>query len=133
MSTFPWRDQRRALRLSGGVAVVAGLHQLLTGSAGVVGHRPAGSAGERNVDSELRFYGAWYATAGALMLRASAGPLDRRTTRVLGAGWLLAATGRALSLRAVGRPHPLLLALGAAEVALAAELLGPADPEPEGR
>jgi hypothetical protein len=66
------------------------------------------------------------------MLRASVGPLDRRTTRTLGAGWLLAATGRVLSWRTVGRPHPLLLALGAAEAALAAELLGPPDREAGG-
>ena len=133
MTTFPWRHQRRALRLGGAVAVVAGLHQLATGGTGVVGHRPDGSAGARNVDSELRFYGAWYATAGALMLRAASGPLDRRTTRTLGAGWLLAAAGRVLSVRAVGRPHPLLLALGVAEAALALELLGPADSEAGGR
>jgi hypothetical protein len=95
----------------------------MTGAAGVAGRRPATI--DRNVDSELRFYGAWYATAGALMLRAASGPLDRRTTQTLGAGWLLAATGRGLSWRAVGRPHPLFVALGLAELALAAELLLP--------
>jgi uncharacterized protein YjeT (DUF2065 family) len=130
MTLVPWRNQRQALRLSGGVAVAAGLYQLLTGAAGVVGGRPG--AVSRDVDSELRFYGAWYATAGALMLRAASGPLDRGTTRTLGTGWALAATGRVLSMRAVGRPHPLLLALGVAEAALAVELLGPADREDDG-
>lgn len=129
-------DKRRALRIGGAVAVVAGLHQVVTGNAGVVGNRPdldgwrdpESAAALRNVDSELRFYGAWYATAGALMLRAAAGPrVDRGTRRLLGLGWLLAATGRVLSIRAVGRPHPLFVALGAAELALAAELLAPCE------
>ena len=132
----PWGHQRRALRIGGAVAVAAGVHQAVTGLGGVLGAGPVvgGDHAARNVDSELRFYGAWYAAAGAMMLRTgSSARADRSTTRVLGAGWLLAATGRVLSWRAVGRPHPLFIALGLAEVALAAELLGPGDAEMGGR
>jgi hypothetical protein len=114
------------MRAAGAVAVVAGAHQLLTGVAGVRGG-PGDAAAMpalRNVDSELRFYGAWYAVSGSLMLRNSAQEEpDAATTRLVGAGWLAAAAGRVLSMRAVGRPGRLFMVLTAAECAVAAVLL----------
>jgi len=48
------------------VAVAAGAHTVLIGGDSVLNHGDV-SAG---VDSELRFYAAWYVVAGALLLRA---------------------------------------------------------------
>jgi hypothetical protein len=112
--------------VAGAVAVIAGAHQLLTGLAGVRGWRAtaADAPALRNVDSELRFYGAWYATSGLLMLQAAGQErLDPGRTRLVGAGWLAAAAGRVLSMREVGRPDPVFTLLFLAECAVAAVLL----------
>jgi hypothetical protein len=117
--------RRAVLRVAGAVAALAGTHQVATGIRGVRGLdpsiRPAGSA---NLDSELRFYAAWYAAAGAMMLRESARPQpDEATVRLLGAAWLAGAAGRVASLNRVGRPDGLFLGLLGAECAVAAVLL----------
>jgi hypothetical protein len=109
-----------ALRAIGGTAIVAGTHDLLRGAGRVLGQgQPSAS-----VDSELRFGSAWYATAGVLMLRAARGPeSEGSTVRLVSAGWLLAATGRVLSIRSSGRPHPFYLVLMGAEFAIPALLV----------
>jgi hypothetical protein len=100
----------RAQRVIGGVALAAGIHDLVRGTERIIGDRPVPSA---SLDSELRFGSAWYATAGLLMLRA-----EPQTARILDVGWLLAALGRTLSIKTHGRPHPFYLLLTAAEVAI---------------
>ena len=76
-----------------------------------------------SVDSELRFGSAWYAVGGVLMVRSSSDPAAHGpAVRLIAGGWLVAAVGRALSIRAKGRPAPLYLGLAAAEVAIAAAL-----------
>jgi hypothetical protein len=112
------------LRASGAVAVVMGLHGVLTGTRGVArGPRDVPFPGRANVDSEFRFFAAWYAVTGALSLRAAEAPDgDDVTTRAIGAGWLLAALGRLRAMRASGRPHPLFLLLLAAELVLGVAL-----------
>jgi hypothetical protein len=73
-------------------------------------------AAERNVDSELRFYGVWYAASGLAMHKAAADvEADRLLHPLLAAGWLAASLSRLLSIRAVGRPDALFMMLGAAE------------------
>jgi hypothetical protein len=106
----------------GTVATVFGLQGVLTGVRGVREHRHGvdlRGRGGRNVDSELRFFAAWYALAGALLLRAARRPEAATATvrGTSGALWL-AALGRVLSLRAAGRPHRTYLVLLGIEVAL---------------
>ena len=116
------RVHQHLLRGAGAVALAAGTHQVVTGGSGVLGAR--GAALPASVDSELRFYAAWYAAAGALMLRASRDPrVDQAVTVPLALGWLGAAGGRVLSMRSAGRPHPLFQALAAVEVAVGCALL----------
>jgi hypothetical protein len=112
------------LRTAGAVAVVAGTQQVLTGSGGVLGLRDRSAvAREPSVDSELRFYGVWYAVSGLAMHKAAADPgADRALHPLLAAGWCAAAASRLLSARAAGMPHPLFVGLGVAEAALAAIL-----------
>lgn len=43
---------------------------------------------------------------------------EATTVRVISAGWVGAALGRALSMRAVGRPHPLYHGLMVAELTI---------------
>jgi hypothetical protein len=115
------RSASRRLRLllaaTGTVATLAGGSGVLRGLAGVSGRGADGT--DASTDSELRFFAAWYAVGGAAMLRAARQPEpDPATVRLVAGGWLLAAAGRVLSLRAAGRPHPLYLGLTAAEVAI---------------
>lgn len=110
---------RRALQvllaLFGVVAVVAGAAAVLTGSAGVVG---AGRA-PASVDSELRYFAAWYAAAGVLVLRAVPRvETEMATVRVVCLALLTGAAGRVLSIADLGRPPDSLLLLLAVEVAL---------------
>lgn len=106
----------------GGVALLTGGHDVLRGVPGVKGL--AQGAVDASVDSELRFFAAWYAVAGVLMLRAARAPeREGATVRLLSAGWLLAALGRVLSLRAAGRPHALYRSLMGAEFAITGVLI----------
>ncbi len=112
------------LRVLASVAVVFGLQGVAKGVAGVRGAAPdldGTRVGVRSVDSELRFFAAWYALAGVLLFRAAKRP-ESETVTVRGvsvAVWL-AAVGRLLSIRSLGRPHPLFVAL------LGVELVVPA-------
>ncbi len=120
--------RQATLHAAGTVAVVAGCHQALRGLRGVrgAGGPRADTRGERNLDSELRFYGVWYAFSGAVMRKAAT---DAETDRALGgvvaAGWAASALSRLLSTRSVGRPDPLFVELGVLEALVAAVLLGP--------
>jgi hypothetical protein len=105
--------------------MVAAAHQITTGLSGVLGadtlRRTRAAA---NVDSELRFYGVWYAVAGALMHRAAGDPQrDRALRPLIETGWALAAATRILSVRRVGRPHKLFLGLAGLEALVAAVLV----------
>jgi len=90
------------------VAVAAGGHTVLIGGDSVLNHGDV-SAG---VDSELRFYAAWYVVAGALLLRAVHRiESEALVVRAVGAAFFLAGSGRLLSLVTVGRPHAFALVL----------------------
>jgi hypothetical protein len=62
--------------------------------------------------------------AGALLLEAARRPEhETRMVRAAAGGFLLAASGRAISTRTAGPPHPVQRALMAIEFALAAVLV----------
>lgn len=118
-------SRTRTLRTAGTAALLAGGYQVCTGSRGVSGVRqPAALADEPGLDSELRFYGVWYAVSGLVMHKAAADPqVDRALHPLLAFGWGAAAVSRLLSARSVGRPPALFVVLAAAEAALAGSLL----------
>jgi Domain of unknown function (DUF4345) len=111
------RGLQATLTILGVIAVTFGALTVLTGAAGVV----AGGPVSASVDSEMRFYAAWYLAAGVLLLRTvarvqSEGPTIRGICAVL----FLAACARVVSLLAVGAPHPIFLVLMAIEFAIPA-------------
>jgi hypothetical protein len=109
-----------ALSIIGAVATSFGALGVLRGAAGV--HR--GGDASANVDSELRFFAAWYAVLGGLVLRAARRPETEATAvRACGAGFLLAAVGRLLSIRAVGPPSKVFKVLLGFELAVPAVIV----------
>lgn len=117
------------LRTAGTVALGAAVHQIATGVGGVRGIESRHvSAMPSNLDSELRFYAAWYAAAGVLMHQAATNSrLDRQIAPVLTGGWSLAAISRLLSMRSVGRPSALFVVLTAVEFAVAGVIAATSD------
>jgi hypothetical protein len=94
-----------------------GTQGVLTGVGGV---RNGGKA-TANVDSELRFFSAWYAVAGLTMLRAARKvESDGGAIRVICVGWFIAACGRVLSVKKLGKPDRLFRVLTAIEFTLPA-------------
>ena len=92
------------------------------GAKGVVqgaGEVPDPGSPTASVDSEYRFYAAWYHVTGLQLLRAARRPEDATALIRATAGALaIAASGRLMSIRRFGRPHPSQLALLAVELAL---------------
>ena len=105
---------RALFYLGGAVATAAGLHTALTGARSLPGDQTA----TPEVESELRFYGTFYAAFGLAVLRMA--PRADRDAAALHAvaGTLFAAgLARAGGWRATGRPHPVQQALLAIELA----------------
>jgi hypothetical protein len=117
-------DLRRTSTVAAGaVALAAGTYQALTGIRGTPGDGRRDDGLDpwlRNVDSELRYYGVWYAAAGARALSTAlrTGP----ASRAAGLPWLLAGAAR-LRGTATHRPDPAFVALGVVEVSLGGLLL----------
>lgn len=121
---------KRLLLVTGAVATVLGTVGVVRGIDDV-----RGSSGQQaqpepdkwlvNVDSEFRFFAAWYAAVGTQTVRAAvrAKP-ERRDVGWIGAAWLAAAAGRALSIPSRGRPHALYLVLMSFEIAIGVLLCG---------
>lgn len=104
----------------GCVAMIFGALGVVAGAAGI----PGGAAAAPNVDSELRFYAAWYVAAGAMLLRVAARPrAETITLRIVCGALVLGAFGRVLSLLTVGRPATVFVVLMAVEFAIAAVVL----------
>jgi hypothetical protein len=108
---------RRALRgafyLGGAVATAAGLHTVIAGARSV----PRQELANPSVESELRFYAAFYVAYGFAVLRAAPrADRDSATVRALAAALLLAGLGRAAGWLAVGRPDRLQVVLLAIEL-----------------
>jgi hypothetical protein len=111
---------RAALALIGGVATVAGGRGVVRGAAELRRPGPVSAP----VDSEYRFYAAWYHVLGLLLLKAARRPeREAALVRACAGGFFLAACGRVLSIRAKGRPHPWQQVLMAVEFAMPAVLL----------
>jgi hypothetical protein len=78
-----------------------------------------------NVDSELRFYAVFWVAYGVFVLR-TANNLTKNLHLVppLAGLFFAGGLGRVLSFMAVGQPHPLIIALMIAELAMPLLLLG---------
>ena len=103
----------------GSVATVAGARGVLLGATETPGTTEVGPT----VDSEYRFYAAWYHVVGLFLLRAARSTeVDRSAVQLCAGGFGVAAAGRLLSIRNVGRPHASQLALLMLEIVIAAGL-----------
>lgn len=88
--------------LGGLVATTAGLHTVIAGAKSLPGQGKANPG----VESELRFYAAFYVAYGVAALRvAPRADRDTPAVRALAGALLLAGLARALGWLAVGRPH----------------------------
>lgn len=111
------RRLRAAAFAGGAVATAAGLHTAFAGRKSFPGETRHGSAA---VESEIRFFGAFYAAYGLRVLRvAPHADRDREGVRELAGALFAAGLARAYGWRVRGRPHPLQIAL------LVIELGGP--------
>jgi hypothetical protein len=115
------RAALRAIFYAGGaVATAAGLHTVITGAKSVPGEDLANPA----LESELRFYAAFYVAYGLAALRvAPRADRDTEAVRALAGVLLLAGLARAGGWLAAGRPHNLQRALLAIELAAPAPLV----------
>lgn len=105
---------RAAFYVGGAVATAAGLHTVITGARSLPGQALANPS----IESELRYYGAFYAAYGVAALSV-APRADNDATAVRGLAGALFGAGlaRALAWRAAGKPHPAQRALLAIELA----------------
>ncbi len=109
------RSLQAVLAVLGAVATVEGARGVVQGARQVVDGGPVSA----NVDSEYRFYSSWYHVLGLLLLDASRRPeSETRLVRACAGGFLLAACGRALSIRSLGPPHRVQKILMALEFAV---------------
>ncbi len=114
------RGFQLALAGIGTVATAFGALGVVQGASGVLN----GGTVSANVDSEMRFFSSWYAVLGILVLRAARRPESEATiVRACGAGFLLAAGGRILSMRALGPPSTLFKVLMGLEFAVPAVIV----------
>jgi hypothetical protein len=112
------RSSRGALRaafyLGGAIATGAGLHTVLAGGRSLPGRPLAGPT----VESELRYYAAFYAAYGLALLRvAPRADRDPDAVRALAGILFAAGLARAGGWLAVGRPPRAQLGLLAVELA----------------
>ena len=99
----------------GVVALAFGLLSVFTGADTLPGIETVSPT----VDSELRYYAAWYAAAGVAVLW-SARAIESRglVIRLVCAALFVGACGRLISLLTVGTPHVLSLVLMGLEFAI---------------
>jgi hypothetical protein len=111
------------LRAGGAVATLAGLDTVVRGPRSIAGAPAADAA----VDSELRFYSAFYVAYGVAMLRAAPrADSEPATVQSLAGALFVAGLARAAAWRSSGPPHPAQMALLAIELALPPALAGAA-------
>ncbi len=114
------RGLQVVLSAIGVVATVAGSSAVVQGSANVL----QGGKVSANVDSEFRFYASWYAMFGLVLLRAARRPESETViVRACGAGFLVAASSRLLSMKATGPPHALFKTLTVIEFVVPAVII----------
>lgn len=133
---------RGLLRLSGIVAMVFGTVGVTRGILDVRTRHGATATDEltdggltvprswlASVDSEFRFYAAWYAASGAAAMHVAGRPqLAPSAVGAVGTIWVTAGLGRLLSTRVWGRPHALYRALTGVELLVGSVLLARAVP-----
>ena len=114
------RALRSMLYAGGAVATAAGLHSMLAGARSIPGRPVAGP----EVDSEIRYYGAFYCAFGLAALRV-APSAERRpaAVRTLAGVVLAGGLARAGGWAASGRPHPGQVALLGVELTAPAAVL----------
>ena len=99
---------RAIIRIGGVIATAAGLHTVIAGARSIPGQRTANPS----VESELRFYAAFYLAYGVVALHvAPRADRDAAAVRALAGALFLAGLARAGGWLAVGRPHGLQRAL----------------------
>ncbi|MEA2466386.1 MAG: hypothetical protein QOJ57_512 [Thermoleophilaceae bacterium] len=113
--SFTSRALRTAFYGGGIVATTAGLHTAIAGAKSLPGQAPANPT----LESELRFYAAFYVAYGLAALRvAPHADRDTNTVRALAGALFAAGLARAGGWLAAGKPHELQRALLAVELAL---------------
>lgn len=118
----PYDQQALGLALGalGTLAAVAGARGVLRGAREVAGPKPVPAV----VDSEYRFYAAWYLLTGVVLLQTASKPeAAHREVRFFGVGLWTSAAGRILSLQQTGRPSTGQLFLLGVELTLPLLLL----------
>lgn len=111
----PRTTLQAVLTAGGTLATVAGLQTVISGARSIPGKPEADAL----VESELRFYGAFYAATGLAVLHvAPRAEQEPRAVRAIAAAVLLAGLARAGGWVAAGAPHPAQRALLAIELAL---------------
>ena len=115
------RGLRAALVIAGCLPTATGLASMARGTSIV---RNAGPVAP-NVDSEHRYYAAFWTALGPLLWHTSVNP-ERHRTRIdaIAATVFAGGAARLLSARQAGRPQPLYLALAAAELVLPVATVG---------
>jgi Domain of unknown function (DUF4345) len=107
------RVLRGLLYIGGAVATAAGLDTVIRGARSVPGQGPANTA----LESELRYYGAFYSAYGMVVLRVAAQEEpDQEAVRAIAAALFFAGLARTLGWLRAGRPHPAQRALLAIEL-----------------
>lgn len=111
----PSRGALRAVFYVGGaVATAAGLHTVIAGARSL----PHQEQANPSVESELRFYAAFYVAFGIVAVRvAPRADRETATVRALAGALLLAGLARAGGWLAVGRPQRLQRTLLVIELA----------------
>jgi hypothetical protein len=106
---------RAAFYAGGTVATGAGLHTVIAGARSLPRQRRANPT----LESELRYYAAFYVAYGLALLRvAPRADRDAPAVRALAGALFLAGLARAGGWRAAGPPHPLQRVLLLAELGL---------------
>lgn len=109
------RALRMTLRFLGGSAVFFGGLTVVAGVDSIIG---AGEA-SATLDSELRYYSAWYVAAGVFLIRAARRVESERVTiRILMATLFVGGLSRAVSMIVVGIPHPVSVTLMVLELSI---------------
>jgi Domain of unknown function (DUF4345) len=103
------------LYVGGSVATAAGLDTVVRGAGSLASQKLANSV----VESELRFYAAFYSAYGLAVLRvASRVDRDPAGVRAIAGALFAAGLARANGWRVAGRPHPIQRALLVVELVL---------------
>lgn len=107
---------RLVLGLLGVVAVTFGTVTMLTGGAPIA---DGGAALSPSVESELRFFAAWFAAAGVVLLRSARDPLRHRMPiRWACAAVFTGACARVIGMVTEGVPEPVYVTLTVVEFAI---------------